>query len=103
MADTLLDSDFSAIGTTAKTVFRNDGSTKATIIGIHLANINNNPVKVTVKKNNTHIVKNTQIMDAGAFNPIGGGKLNLGNNDVITVVSDTDSSIDVCVSYLEQT
>ena len=84
------------------------GSTETTLIGMTLANVTSGVINVTVQLINgsdtTHIVKDAPIPAGGALIAVGGDqKIVLIPSDKITVTSNTASSVDVIMSFLEIT
>ena len=97
-----------SIGTTANTVFTGPSGAQTTVIGISISNIYTQPVDVdffiSIGGSNTYIVKNATIPKGGALIPVGGDqKLVVEDGDILYVVSNTASSVDVVVSTLEIT
>ncbi len=96
-----------SIGTTPETVYETDANTKATIIGINIANTAVYPVYASIKimdETSTEIflVKETPINTRASLAAIGGDqKLVLEPNNRLIVYSNAPSSLDVVVSALE--
>ena len=83
-------------------------STQTTLIGMTVSNITSGVIAVDVVlndgSNNTHIVKTAPIPTGGSLVVLGGDqKVVLMTGDKITVKSDTASSADVIMSFLEIT
>ena len=83
-------------------------STETTLIGMTLANVTSGVINVTVQLINcsdtTHIVKDAPIPTGGSLVAVGGDqKIVLMTSDKITVTSNTASSCDVIMSFLEIT
>ena len=83
-------------------------STQTTLIGMTVSNITSGVIAVDVVlndgSNNTHIVKTAPIPTGGSLVVLGGDqKVVLMTGDKITVKSDTASSCDVIMSFLEIT
>ena len=83
-------------------------STETTLIGMTLANITSGVISVTATlhdgSNTTHIVKDAPIPTGGSLVLLGGDQkvvLNVGHKIIIT--SNTASSVDVVMSFLEIT
>ena len=83
-------------------------STETTLIGMTLANITSGVINVTATlhdgTNTTHIVKDAPIPTGGTLILLGGDQkvvLNVGHKIIIT--SNTASSVDVIMSFLEIT
>lgn len=94
------------VGTSATTVFTADSYD--TIIGIGCANITTAEIKVDVilndadSSNDVYLVKGAPIQNGGALQVIdGGAKYVVKSGDVLKVVSDTASSLDVIVSTVD--
>ena len=83
-------------------------STQTTLIGMTLANITSGVINVTATLNDgtntTHIVKDAPIPTGGSLILLGGDqKVVLMTGDKIIVTSNTASSVDVIMSFLEIT
>lgn len=94
------------VGTSATTVFTADSYD--TIIGIGCANVTSIEIKVDVilndadSSNDVYLVKGAPIQSGGALQVIdGGAKYVVKNGDVLKVVSNTASSLDVIVSTVD--
>jgi len=94
------------VGTSATTVFTADSYD--TIIGIGCANITAAEIKVDVilndadSSNDVYLVKGAPIQSGGALQVIdGGAKYVVKSGDVLKVVSNTSSSLDVIVSTVD--
>ena len=84
------------------------GSTETTLIGMTLANITSGVISVTATLNDgtntTHIVKDAPIPTGGSLILLGGDqKVVLMTGDKIIITSNTASSCDVIMSFLEIT
>ena len=84
------------------------GSTETTLIGMTLANITSGVIAVTATlhdgSNTTHIVKDAPVPTGGSLIVVGGDqKVVLMTGDKIIVTSNTASSVDVIMSFLEIT
>ena len=107
MANSFKLSTASSVGTAEVSVYECPSATSTTIIGMTIANIINSQIAVNVKINDggaskIHLVKNAPIPAGGSLVVVGGDqKVVLEPTDVIIVQSDTTSSGDVTVSYLE--
>ena len=98
------------IGTSASTVYTAGSTTRATIIGINIANTTTSSITVSIQfydSANTrtgYIVKDVVIARGTSLAAIGGDqKLVTEPNDQIKVISSAASSADVIVSALEIT
>ena len=94
------------VGTSASTIFTADSYD--TIIGISCANITTAQIKVDVilndadSSNDVYLIKGAPIQSGGALQVIdGGAKYVVKSGDVLKVVSDTASSLDVIVSTVD--
>jgi len=84
------------------------GSTETTLIGMTLANVTSGVISVTATlhdgTNTTHIVKDAPIPTGGSLILLGGDqKVVLMTGDKIIITSNTASSCDVIMSFLEIT
>ena len=98
------------VGNSLTAVYTTGSTTRATIIGINIANTTAVDIVVSIKlydSANTitgYIVKDVVVPVSTALVAIGGDqKLVLEPNDQIKVISDTSTSADVIVSALEIT
>lgn len=98
------------VGASLTTVYTTPSNTTVTIIGLYLCNQSGGAIEATVEffdTSNSHhatIVKNTPIPSDSTVVAIGGeGKIVLEAGDAIKVQSNVASSMDVTLSYLEQT
>ena len=113
MANTFKNRTLQGVGTTPADVGADvDPSTQTTLIGMTLANVTTGVINVTVQLINTnsstvattHIVKDAPIPTGGSLIVVGGDqKIVLMEEDKITVTSNTASSCDVIMSFLEIT
>ena len=109
MANTFKNRTLRAVGTGATDVGAVVApSTQTTLIGMTVANITSGVIAVTVTlgdgTNTTNIVKTAPIPTGGSLVVLGGDqKVVLMTGDKITVTSDTASSADVIMSFLEIT
>ena len=108
MANSFKLSTASSVGTAEVSVYECPAAT-STIIGLTVANIINSQIAVDVKINDggsskIHLVKNAPVPAGGTLVVVGGDqKVVLEPTDVVIVQSDTASSGDVTMSYLEIT
>jgi len=84
------------------------GSTETTLIGMTLANITSGVISVTATlndgSNTTHIVKDAPVPTGGSLILLGGDqKVVLMTGDKVIITSNTASSVDVIMSFLEIT
>ena len=109
MANTFKNRTLRAVGTSATDVGAVvAASTQTTLIGMTLANITSGVINVTATLNDgtntTHIVKDAPIPTGGSLILLGGDqKVVLMTGDKIIVTSNTASSVDVIISFLEIT
>ena len=109
MANTFKNRTLRAVGTSPVDVGAVvAASTQTTLIGMTLANITSGVISVTVTlndgSNTTNIVKDAPIPTGGSLIVVGGDqKIVLMTGDKISVLSNTASSADVIMSFLEIT
>ncbi len=109
MANTFKNRTLRAVGTSPADVgaIVGDG-VQTTLIGMTMANITSGVINVTATlndgSNTTHIVKDAPIPTGGSLILLGGDqKVVLMTGDKIIVTSNTASSVDVIMSFLEIT
>tara|TARA_R100000808_G_scaffold4228_2_gene14082 strand:+ start:10 stop:339 length:330 start_codon:yes stop_codon:yes gene_type:complete len=109
MANTFKNRTLRAVGTSPTDVGAVvAASTQTTLIGMTMANITSGVINVTATLNDgtntTHIVKDAPIPTGGSLILLGGDqKVVLMTGDKIIVTSNTASSVDVIMSFLEIT
>ena len=109
MANTFKNRTLRAVGTSPVDVGAVvAASTQTTLIGMTVANVTSGVISVTVTlgdgTNTTNIVKTAPIPTGGSLVVLGGDqKVVLMTGDKITVTSNTASSADVIMSFLEIT
>ena len=110
MASAFKSATSASVGTSLTTIYTCPASTTSTIIGLYLCNQSGAQVEATVEfydsSASAHIgiVHLVEIPGQSTLAPIGGdAKVVLEAGDAIKVQSNTASSIDVVLSYLEQT
>ena len=109
MANTFKNRTLRAVGTSPTDVGAVvASSTQTTLIGMTLANITSGVVNATVTlndgSNTTHIIKDGPIPSGGSLIAVGGDqKIVLETGDKVIVTSNTASSLDVIMSFLEIT
>ena len=109
MANTFKNRTLRAVGTSATDVGAVvAASTQTTLIGMTMANITSGVIIVTATlnygTNTTHIVKDAPIPTGGSLILLGGDqKVVLMTGDKVIVTSNTASSVDVIMSFLEIT
>jgi len=95
------------IGITSKTMYTVAGSGRTTVIGLSLTNTTEFPVNVDVlvsdgSGNQAYYIKEIVVPANSSLRPVDNGeKLILDANNSIAVSSDTESSIDAILSYVE--
>ena len=109
MANTFKNRTLRAVGTSPVDVGAVvAASTQTTLIGMTMANITTGVINVTATVNDgtntTHIVKDAPIPTGGSLILLGGDqKVVLMTGDKVIVTSNTASSVDVIMSFLEIT
>ena len=110
MASTFKSATAVDVGTSLTTVYTCPSSTTSTIIGCYLCNQSGGAIEADLQffdsSSSTHIniLKSTPIASDSTIAAIGGdAKVVLEAGDAIKVQSNVLSSIDVVLSYLEQT
>ena len=109
MANTFKNRTLRAVGTSPVDVGAVvAASTQTTLIGMTMANITSGVINVTATVNDgtntTHIVKDAPIPTGGSLILLGGDqKVVLMTGDKVIVTSNTASSVDVIMSFLEIT
>ena len=98
------------VGTSLTTVYTCPSATTVTIIGLYLANQSGGAIEGTVEfydastTNHVTVLKSSPIPSSSTVVAVGGeGKIVLEAGDIIKVQSNVASSMDVVLSYLEQT
>ena len=119
MANTFRLHTADAVGTSAVTLYTVGSSTTTIILGLILGNVTGSAINATVtlesntdhddgagsdfNNDNVELVTNAPIPAGGSLESLGGGKLVLQTTDVLKVTSDTASSIDAALSFMEIT
>ena len=119
MANTFRVHTKAAIGTSAQTIYTVGGSTTAIILGLVLGNVTGSAVNVTVtlesdtshddgagsdfNNDNVELVTNAPIPAGGSLELLSGSKVVMQAGDILKVTSDTASSIDAALSFMEIT
>ena len=92
-----------AVGTGVTTLYTCPADTSTTLIGITVCNVTaSDVIEVAATAVGAHVVKNFAIQPGEAISALE-GKIVLTPGDTVTIESDTASSADVIVSYLEIT
>lgn len=96
------------IGTTSTTVLTSNGTAVTTVIGLSLTNITPNIIMVSVQLNDTiagttaYFINNVVIPPNTSVRAINGGeRLVLGPSTNVNISSNTDSSTDLVMSWVE--
>lgn len=99
------------VGTTPLTVLTTDSTFRATVIGMSLANLTTETLRIsiTVVDNSNplapveaHYLKNVVLPANQSLRAVNGGeKLMIAPDNELRVRSDVDASVDVIVSYVE--
>ena len=119
MANTFRVHTKAAVGTSAQTIYTVGGSTTAIILGLVLGNVTGSAVNVTVTlesdtahddgagsdftNGNVELVTNAPVPAGGSLEILSGSKVVMEATDVLKVTSDTASSIDAALSFMEIT
>jgi hypothetical protein len=96
------------IGVSTVGIYTVPSSTTTTIIGLTLANTSGGSINVGVGitrsgADNVNIIKNVPIPQGSTLEVMQGNKIIMETTDTLTVVSDTNSSLDASASILEMT
>ena len=102
MANTFKNYTAANVGKSEETVYQVPQGTTSVVIGCNLANVHTAQVKVSVKAANVFLVKDVPLPSGAALSVLD-GKVILEQGHAVTVESDTDKSVDVILSVLEQT
>jgi len=93
------------IGTTPITIYTCPANKKSILIELDVCNTTNANVQVaayiTSGGQDFHLVKNAPIPAGGTLQVISGQKIVLKNSEIVKVVSNTATSVDVVASILE--
>ena len=111
MANTFKNIGSASIGTSEVSVYTCPASTTSTIIGLTCANLTTtSPIRCSIRLYDSsatahyYIVKDAEIFEGGSLVVVGGDqKVVLEAGDIIKVSSNTASSIDCVISYMETT
>jgi hypothetical protein len=96
------------IGVSTVGIYTVPSSTTTTIIGLTLANTSGGNINVGVGitrsgADNVNIIKNVPIPQGSTLEVMQGNKIIMETTDTLTIVSDTNSSLDASASILEMT
>ena len=109
MANTFKVVTDTAVGTSPATIYTCPAATQTTVIGLTVANIVTSQILISVQLenndgDNVYLIKDAPVPVGSAIVPVGGDqKVVLEASDILKVTSDTASSADVTLSYLEIT
>ena len=102
MANTFKNVKALAVGTSATTVYTVPAATVAVVLGVNFGNLAAAQIAVTLVMAGATQVQTVPIPANAGFSSLD-GKIILMAGDTVVVTSDTAASVDVLVSYLEQT
>jgi len=96
------------IGVSTVGIYTVPSSTTTTIIGLTLANTSGGGINVGVGitrsgSDNVSIIKNVPIPQGSTLEVMQGNKIIMETTDTLTIVSDTNNSLDASASILEMT
>ena len=119
MANTFRLHTADAIGTSAVTLYTVGSSTTTIILGLILGNVTGSAINATVtlesntdhddgagsdfNNDNVELVTNAPIPAGGSLEILSGSKVVMEAGDVLKITSDTASSIDAALSFMEIT
>ena len=113
MANTFKVKTKAGVGTSITTVYTVPSSTTAIVLGLIVGNVTGSAVNATVHvesdtsdtetNGNVELVTNAPIPAGGSLELLSGNKVVLQATDVLKVTSDTASSIDAALSFMEIT
>ena len=97
-----------SVGVTTVGIFTVPGATTTTVLGITLANVSGTGINATVgisrtSSDSVSIIRNVPIPQGSSLEFMAGNKVVLETGDIVTVKSDTASSLDASLSILEMT
>ena len=97
-----------SVGVTTENIYVTPSNATTTIIGITLCNTSGSGINVGVgitraSSDDVSILKNVPIPQGSTLEFMQGNKLTIEGTDTLTVSSDTNSSLDVALTILEQT
>ena len=97
-----------SVGVTTENIYVTPSNATTTIIGITLCNTSGSGINVGVgitraSSDDVSILKNGPIPQGSTLEFMQGNKLTIEGTDTLTVNSDTNSSLDVALTILEQT
>lgn len=108
MANTFKLKTKASVGVTTVGIYTVPASTTTTVIGITLANVTGSGINVGVGitrsvGDNISLLRNAPVPQGSTLEFMQGNKIILEETDTLTVVSDTNGSLDVSVNILEMT
>ena len=94
------------VGVTTTVVYTTPAATTTTVIGITLANISGGSINVgvgvsRVSQDSVRLLKDAPIPQGSTLEFMQGNKIVLEATDMLTIVSDTTSSLDASITVLE--
>ena len=94
------------VGVTTTVVYTTPAATTTTVIGITLANVSGGSINVGVGVSRTgqdsvRLLKDAPVPQGSTLEFMAGNKIVLEATDMLTVVSDTNSSLDAAITILE--
>jgi hypothetical protein len=97
-----------SVGVTTVGIYTVPGATTTTVLGITLANVSGTGINATVgisrtSSDSVSIIRNVPIPQGSSLEFMAGNKVVLETGDIVTVKSDTASSLDASLSILEMT
>mgnify|MGYP003118937469 CR=1 FL=1 len=97
-----------SVGVTTENIYVTPSNATTTIIGITLCNTSGSGINVGVgitraSSDDVSILRNVPIPQGSTLEFMQGNKLTIEGTDTLTVNSDTNSSLDVALTILEQT
>lgn len=96
------------VGVTTVSIYTVPAATTTTVIGITLANVSGSGINVgvgvsRVTQESIRLLKNVPIPQGSTLEFMQGNKIVLEETDTLTVISDSNNSLDVALTILEMT
>ena len=96
------------VGVTTVSIYTVPAATTTTVIGITLANVSGSGINVgvgvsRVTQESIRLLKNVPIPQGSTLEFMQGNKIVLEATDTLTVISDSNNSLDVALTILEMT
>lgn len=96
------------VGVTTVSIYTVPAATTTTVIGITLANVSGSGINVgvgvsRVTQESIRLLKNVPIPHGSTLEFMQGNKIVLEETDTLTVISDSNNSLDVALTILEMT